>query len=69
MRLISMPLDELPDEAALANTSLTPHQDNFAPRRLDPRQQVSQQSQFFIPLQKHELKATEGTHNGTYGAV
>jgi hypothetical protein len=57
-----MPLDELPDQRALANTSLTPDQDDFSPRRLDPGQQLSQQAQLNIPLQKHEPEATGGAH-------
>ncbi len=59
MRLPTLPPDDFLHERALATTTLTPDQDDFAPRRLDPGQQTSQQTQLNIPLQKHELKATE----------
>jgi hypothetical protein len=59
MRRISMSLNKLSNQGALADTRLTPDQDNLPPRRTDPSQQVSHQAKLFFPLQKHESKPTE----------
>jgi hypothetical protein len=50
VRLIGVPLDESSDEGTLADAGLTTYQDDLAPRRLDPSQQVGHQLEFLVPL-------------------
>ncbi len=66
MRLVSIPLGEFGDERTLANTGLTPEQDDLPPGRIDIGQQISHQAEFSIPLQKHEPQRNEPAHIGTY---
>ena len=54
MRLISMALDELPDERALADPCLTTNQHYLPPDRIDPGQKISHQLEFNVPFQKHD---------------
>ena len=44
MRLVGMPVDELPDERAFADSGLAFEQDDLSPGRIDPGQQIGHQS-------------------------